>query len=105
MADTAKRLAGPSQLPTAASTAYTVPGGTTAIVRNMHFVNTTGADKALTLSIGVDAAGTRLYSATPIAANGTLDWNGFCTLAAAEIIQWFSDVAGITGSISGVEVV
>ena len=103
MADTAIRMAGPAQLPTTAATAYTVPGATKAIVRNMHFTNTTASAKKLTLSIGADAAGTRYFDEHSIQPDSSFDWNGFLVLDATEIIQWFSDVAGITGTISGVE--
>jgi hypothetical protein len=86
MADTAKRLAGPT------------------VLRNIHVSNETGSAATLTLSIGTDAAGKRLYTALSIPANSTLDWSGFIVLAAAEILQAFSGTASaLTLTISGVE--
>jgi hypothetical protein len=104
MADTAKRLAGPLQLATAAATVYTVPALTTAIIQNIHAMNTTALDKNLTISVGVDAAGTRIFDTLLVPARGYLDQNIFLVMAAAEVLQAFSDVAGITLTVSGVEV-
>lgn len=106
MADTAKRLSGPSALTTSAATQYTVPGSTSTVVRNIHVANTHASIAAkFTMSIGTDAAGTRFYDSVEIPVGGSLDWSGFLVLATTEIIQAKSDTASaLTLTISGVEV-
>jgi len=105
MADTAKRLSGPALLTGTAATQYTVPASTTTILRNIHVSNETGTAATLTMSIGTDAAGKRLFTAYTVAANDVIDWSGFIVLAAAEIIQAFSGTASaLTLTVSGVEV-
>lgn len=106
MADTAKRLAGPTQPGTSAGTLYTVPASTTTIVRHIHVTNTTTS--AVTLTLGIGAAGTAanlLFSAYPIPANGVLDWSGFLVLSAAEILSALAGTAtALTIVVNGIEV-
>lgn len=104
MPDTAKRLAGPTAVGTAAATVYTVPAATTAILRNVHVANTTAGALTFNLSIGADAAATRFYSGFSVPANGSLDWSGFIPLAATEVLQALASAAGLTLTVSGVEV-
>ena len=104
MSDTAKRLAGPTALGTASATLYTVPAATTTILRHIRITNTTATEKKATMGIGADAIGTRLFSETPIPGNGGLDWSGFTVLVAAETLRGHGDAAGLTATISGVEV-
>lgn len=104
MADTLKRLAGPTQLGTSAATVYTVPGSTTTVVRDITVANTTGSTATFTLSIGLDAAGTRLYSAVSIPANSTFQRTGSIVLAAAEVVQAYAGTGtALTLTMSGVE--
>lgn len=84
---TPKRLFGPAQLTNAASTKYTCPASTIAVIKRMRVSNPTGGAVTFTLSIGNDAAGTRLYDAVSIPAGGSLDIYGPFTLAAAEVVQ------------------
>lgn len=105
MPDTLRRLSGPALLSAVAATVYTVPAATTTVVRSVHVANTGAASALFTLSIGADAAGTRLYSRILIPPGGTLDWNGLYVAVAGEIIQAFSSVADIlTLTMSGIEV-
>lgn len=105
MGDLQKRLSGPAALTTSAATQYTVPGSTSTILRSIHVANTSASVvSTLTLSIGADAAGTRLFAAFPIPGSGVLDWSGFIVLNAADIIQALASVATLTLTISGVEV-
>jgi hypothetical protein len=57
-------------------------------------VNADSASHTFTLSIGADAAGTRLYMTQTIAANGGYfdDYANY-TLEAAEILQGYADSA------------
>lgn len=106
MADTAKRLAGPSQLTTSAATLYTVPASTTCIVRHIHVANTTA--NVVTLTLGIGAAGTaanQLFSAYPLNGNAVLDWTGFMVLNAADILSALAGTgSALTITVSGIEV-
>lgn len=105
MADTAKRLSGPSALTTGAVTQYTVPGSTVTILRSIHVNNTHASTTAnFTMSIGTSAAGTQLFTAHPIPAGSTLDWSGFIVLNAADTIQALGSATTLTLTMSGVEV-
>jgi|SRR5579875_2449430 len=93
MSSTPKRLVGPSQLGTAASTLYTVPSSTKTVVRYIHVSNPTGGSVSLTMSIGADAAAVRIFDALAIAANSAQDFFCYHVLEAAEIIQGFASTA------------
>ena len=86
----ATRLAGPAQVSNAAATKYTVPALTKTIVRHIHVQNPSGSAATFTLSIGADAAGTRLFDAYSIPANSILDHFCYYVLATTEIIQALS---------------
>jgi len=75
MPRTPKRLYGPALVATGPATVYTVPAVTKTIIRQIHLSNPSGAAVTFTLSIGADAAGTRLWSAysIPAAAAGVTD--------------------------------
>lgn len=104
MADTAKRIVGPVALGISSATVYTVPGSTTTIMRHLRVVNTGAVEAAFRLSIGVDAAGTRLYSDLLIPAGGVLVWTGFEVLETGETLRAQSSLAtALTLTISGVE--
>lgn len=105
MADTQKRLSGPALLTASPATVYTVPAATSTILRSIHVSNETGTAATLTMSVGTDAAGKRLFTAYPVAANDVLDWSGFIVLNTAEIVQAFSATASaLTLTTSGVEI-
>jgi hypothetical protein len=106
MADTARRLVGPVQLAAAAATLYTAPAATTALMRYLRVVNTTTGDRTFTLSLGADAAGTRIFHAVTVpASGGAAEWTGLIVIGAGEILQGFaSTAASLTIIVSGVEV-
>lgn len=83
----ATRLAGPALVSNAAATKYTVPASRLAIVRHIHVYNPSGAAVTFTLSIGADAAGTRIFDAFSIPAGTPYDHYCYYVLTAAEIIQ------------------
>lgn len=99
MARTAKRLAGPALVTNSVVTKYTVPALTKTIIRQIHVQNPSASPVTLTISIGADAAGTRLYDAYSIPAAGAgvtgsvVDIFGYWVVDAAEIVQ---AVAGTT---------
>lgn len=75
MPRTPKRLYGPALVATGPATIYTVPAATKSIIRQIHIQNPSGSPVTFTLSVGADAAGTRLWSAysIPAAAAGVTD--------------------------------
>jgi hypothetical protein len=93
MARTPKRLSGPTQLTNAAVTKYTVPALTKTIIRHIAVSNPSGSPVTFTMSIGADAAATRLYDAfsIPAAAAGVTEsnksWWVYYVMDAAEILQ------------------
>jgi hypothetical protein len=104
MARLAKRFSGPALVSNAAATKYTVPTNVRAIVRHIHVSNPTVSAVTFTLSIGTDAAGTRLFDAFSIAAGSVFDHFCYYPMAAAEIIQAFAGTNNvITLTISGDE--
>lgn len=92
MAKTAKRLYGPAQVATGPATIYTVPAATKAVIRQIHVQNPSASPVTLTLSVGADAAATRLLSAysIPAAAAGVtgsvVDFWMYLVVDAAEIV-------------------
>lgn len=93
MARTAKRLSGPAAIATGPATIYTVPASTKTVLRHIHVNNPSASPVTLTLTIGADAAGTRLLDAysIPAKAAGVTDSVReifvYVVLDAAEIIQ------------------
>jgi len=83
-------MAGPGQITNAAVTKYTVATSRRGIVRHIHASNPSGSSVNFTLSIGADAAGTRIFDAYPIAATSVLDHFCYYAMEAAEIIQAFA---------------
>jgi len=75
MARIPKRLVGPAVIATGPTTVYTVPALTKTIIRQIHISNPSGSAVTFTLSVGADAAGTRLWSSysIPAAAAGVTD--------------------------------
>lgn len=90
MATTSKRFSGPAQVSNAAATKYTCPAATVAVVRRIRVSNPSINPVQFTLSIGADAAGTRMYDNVPVLPCQSLDLYGPFSLAAAEIIQAFA---------------
>lgn len=75
MARTPKRIVGPALVATGPTTVYTVPALTKTVLRYIHLQNPSASPVTFTLSIGADAAGTRLYQtySIPAAAAGVTD--------------------------------
>jgi catechol-2,3-dioxygenase len=106
MARIAKRLAGPAQVSNAAATKYTVPALTKTIIRHVHIQNPSAAAVTFTMSIGADAAATRLFDAYSIAAGTVLDHFCYYIVDAAEIVQALAGTNNIlTLTIDGDEIV
>lgn len=88
-----KRFNGPAALTGAAATKYTCPANRTARVRHIHISNPSAAAADVTISIGADATGTRIFDGFPVAADSVYDHFGIYVLQAAEIIQAFGGTA------------
>jgi hypothetical protein len=93
MPATPKRLYGPALIATGPTTVYTVPALTKTRIKHLHLQNPSGSPVTFSLSVGADAAGTRLWDAysIPAAAAGVTDnvrpiWTDI-VLEAAETIQ------------------
>lgn len=105
MSRTWKRLAGPLLITNAVVTRYTVPASTKAVIRLIHLMNNSASPVDITLSIGADAAGTRILDATTIAADGVLDLYGPFVMDAAEVLQSNASVTNVcTLTLSGEEI-
>lgn len=104
MARIALRFHGPALVSNTAATKYTVPATRKSIVRHIHIFNSSGAAVTFTMSIGTDAAATRIFDAHTIAANSPFDHFGLYVLEAAEFLQAFAGTNNIlTLTIDGEE--
>ena len=95
MPGTPRRVFGPALLTNAAATKYTVGTGLSALIRFIHVDNNDAASHNLTISLGADAAGTRLFQTYAIAALASFDWYPYLPMAAAETIQAFADASNV----------
>jgi len=86
MATVNKRIVGPALLTNAAATKYTC-GVTRTTIRRIRVNNPSGGAVGFTLSIGADAAGTRLWDAASIPSGGSINDYGPLTLENGDIIQ------------------
>lgn len=94
----------------AAGTKYTVPAGRLGILKHIRVQNPSGSSVAFTMSLGADAAGTRIYDAFLLTAAGTPgaieDRFVYFVLAAGEVIQAFAGTNNIlTLTLDGEEVI
>lgn len=106
MADTLARLVGPKTLETSTTAQYNSTGKTVSILE-VHLSNPTTADINFTMSIGADAAGTRLFDAFPVPAASVMTLPCFKVLVTgdgANAICAHASAAGLVATISGVEV-
>lgn len=93
MPRTPTRLVGPVAIATGPATIYTVPAASKTIIRNIHLQNPSGSAVTVTLAIGTDAAGKRIFDAfsVPAAAAGVtanvIDHWCYYVLETTEILQ------------------
>lgn len=83
---------GPNQLTDSAATIYTVAASTVFVIETIIVSNTDTASRTYTISIGTDAAGTRICPAVTIAANAVQIYDVHLPLAATTIVQAYADV-------------
>lgn len=89
------RLAGPAQVSNAAATKFTVAANEKNVVDHIHIQNPSAATVNFTMSIGADAAGTRLLDAYPIGPGQVLDLYPEYVLEETEIFQAFAGTNNI----------
>jgi hypothetical protein len=100
MATTSKALFRGAATTNTATTLYTTPAGSTAIVTNISVTNTAGTAGTFTLAL----AGTALHTTTSIAANTTVYIDCKQVLTATQTITGGASATSINFHISGVEV-
>ena len=90
-----QRIVGPVQLASSAATLYTVPDGQRVELRNIYASNPSGGVVDVTLSIGTDAAATRIWDAMEIPADDSYTERRRAnhTLEAGDTIQGFASSA------------
>lgn len=104
MANTPKRMVGPKQLAASATTEYTAPAGG-AVIRMIRFSNPTTGDLTVTMSIGADAAATRIYDGLTIPAKSVFQEPVNIPLTSAEIVQMSASAAtSIIPLVTGYEI-
>lgn len=79
-------LYGPAQVATGPTTVYTVPAARSALMRHIHLSNPSGSAVTFTMSIGADAAGTRIFGALSIAANTVADYWGMWFMPTGTVV-------------------
>lgn len=89
------RAYGPALLSGSAATKYTVPQDQLFVLRNICFSNPSGSAVTLTISIGADAAGTRIRDAFSVAAGAVYDVGCYYPVASQEIIQALAGTANV----------
>lgn len=89
---------------------YTVPAATTTVLKNIHFTNTTGGVKKVTLYL-VDNGDSptdanKLFNQTPVPSSGILEYCGWKVLdTPGDTIQGFADSgASVTLHVDGAEI-
>lgn len=90
-----RRFYGPGLLTASAATLYTVPAGRRATIRHIHVSNPSLSSVDFTLSIGADAAGTRLWSGYPVRPDGLIQEFRDHALVSGEIIQAFAGTTSV----------
>lgn len=107
MAYTVKGL-GQTLLADTATTIYTVPGATTAIVRDIMICNTDTTSRTFTIWLDISGTGATdseaIFDTVTIDANDYLHWTGFQVMTAASTIKGVASVASVINvTVSGVE--
>lgn len=86
------RVHGPAALSNSAATKYTVPANSKFVIRKIHVYNPGSGSVNFTMSIGTDAAGTRIFDAVPVLEDVPFNEYGPYTLEETEIIQALGSV-------------
>jgi hypothetical protein len=99
-----KRFYGPALLPSSAVTLFACHAGRRAFIKRMHVSNPSAGAVDLTLSIGSDAAGTRVNDDYAIGADSAQGYSTYYVLEAGEAMQALAgSAATINLTLSGWE--
>lgn len=97
MAGTLKRIAGPAFLANAAADIYTPPAATIiTTILHIHIANVTAGAVTFTLYVGGtggSAAGTELFKAYSVAANGSFDYYCRKRMASTDFLSGLASAA------------
>ncbi len=107
---TPKRLAGTAFLTTSAAAVYTVPSGTTGVVKQIIFNNTGSAATTVTAHLVPNAGSAlqsnQIISALSIAGNSQLIWAADIPLSPGESVQLLAaNASTVTATVTGIEIV
>jgi len=100
---------GQAAITTGATTLYTTPASTRAMVKEIDVVNTTAGSATFDVYLvplsGTAGTGNAMFYQQPLNANETLQWNGLQVMNAGETIQIKASTTGLTITASGAEAV
>ena len=103
MAETYKKLA-QGQLPSSAGTIYTVPSGTSTIIKHIRLVNTDSSARTARLYHDGTTDATTILPAASIEAGGWAEFEGTIVMEAADTLAGLGSVASqVTYTIYGLE--
>ena len=103
MAETYKKLA-QGQLPSSAGTIYTVPSGTSTIIKHIRLVNTDSSARTARLYHDGTNDATTILPAASIEAGGWAEFEGTIVMEAADTLAGLGSVASqVTYTIYGLE--
>jgi hypothetical protein len=96
------RFTGPAQLTASPVTLYTCPTSRVARTLHIHASNPSSSAVDVTISVGADAAGTRIYGGFSVPADSVIRRYDEYSLAAGETIQaWASSAATVVLTVTG----
>lgn len=105
-----KRISGPAYLANAAADIYTPPASTIyTIIKHIHIANVTGGAITFTLYVGASGgstAGTELFKAYTVSANGTFDYYCNMKMVSTDFLTGLASAAtSLTIEVEGEQVV
>lgn len=103
MADTLKRLAGPTNIASGTSTLFTGTADHTYTIKMMRIVNPTAAAITVKLGIGGVTDGQLILPATSIDPGGWGESDDFVILSGAETLQANASATGLTFTMFGLD--
>lgn len=93
MASQEIRIFGPDDLPVGPTTYYTCPADSRTVMRHLHVSNPQSHPVSISMSIGADAYGTRLFDSYVVPPTSVYDWYPIAVIEAGETIQLSTSLA------------
>lgn len=93
MAEITNRAYGPAHLAATATTLFSVAAGKRLTIRYIHVQNGDTVERTFTLSVGTDAAGTRIFDAVTVPARTAYMFPVGITLEPTETLQGSASIA------------